>query len=65
MYVGYWIICSIPNLEITPPVLEPSYVVVMSLLYQRLDFTIKSPRTNLFADLVPSDSEVYMLICDL
>ena len=31
------------NWEVTPSILEPSYVV-MSLLYQRLDLALKSPR---------------------
>ena len=43
--VGSLIIYSNPNWEVTPSILEPSYVV-MSLLYQRLVFTFKSPRTK-------------------
>ena len=35
MCVGFLIICSNQNWEVTPSILEPSYVV-MSLLYQRL-----------------------------
>ena len=45
MCVGSLIICSNPDWEVTPPILESSYVV-MSLLYQRLVFALKSPRTT-------------------
>ena len=41
--VGSLIICCNPNWQITPWILEPSYIVI-SLFYQRLDFTLKSPR---------------------
>ena len=41
--LGSLIICCNPNWEVTPSILEPSYAVT-SLLSQRLDFTLKSPR---------------------
>ena len=37
------IICCDPNWEVTPSILEHSYVVML-LLYQRLDLALKSPR---------------------
>ena len=43
MCVGSLIICRNPNWEVTPSILEPSYVVML-LLYQRLDFALKLPR---------------------
>ena len=43
--VGSLIICCNPNWEVTPSVLEPWYVVI-SLLHQRLDFALKSPRAT-------------------
>ena len=45
MRVVSLIICYKPNWEVTPSVLEHSYVV-MSLLYQRPDFALTSPRTT-------------------
>ena len=44
MCVSFSIIYCNPNWEVTPSILEPSYVV-MSLLDQRLNFALKSPRT--------------------
>ena len=43
--VGSLIIYFNPNWEVTPSILEPSYLV-MSILYQRLVFTLKSARTT-------------------
>ena len=37
------VICCTRNWEVTPSLLESSYTV-MSLLYQRLDFALKSSR---------------------
>ena len=37
-------VCRNPNWEVTPSVLEPSYVI-MWLLHERFDFPLKSPRT--------------------
>ena len=45
MCVGSLTICCNPNWEVTPSILK-SLHAVMSLLYQRLDFTLKSPRTT-------------------
>ena len=42
--VGSLIICCIPNAEIMPSILEPSYIV-LSPLNQRFDLVLKSPRT--------------------
>ena len=42
-YVCSLIICCSPNWEVTPSILEPAYGV-MWLLYQRLDFALKSPK---------------------
>ena len=42
---GSLIIYFNPNWEVTPSILEPSYLV-MSILYQRLVFTLKSARTT-------------------
>ena len=43
MCMGFLIISSNQNWEVTPSILESSYVV-MSLLYQKLVFALKSPR---------------------
>ena len=43
MCVGFLITSSNQNWEVTPSILESSYVV-MSLLYQKLVFALKSPR---------------------
>ena len=53
MRVGFLIICSNPNWDVTPSRLETSYVV-MSLLYQRLSFALKSPRTTVGKGLYES-----------
>ena len=45
MCAGFLIDCSNPNFEVTPSILEPSYVI-MSLFCQRPVFTLKSPRTT-------------------
>ena len=43
MCVDSLIICCNPNVEVIPSILEPLYVV-LSLLNQRFDLTLKSPR---------------------
>ena len=45
MCVGSFIICSNLNWEVTLSILETSYVLV-SLLYKKLVFELKSPRTT-------------------
>ena len=42
--VGSLIACCEPSWEVTPSVLESSYVIML-LLYQRLNFALKPPRT--------------------
>ena len=42
--VGSLITCCEPSWEVTPSVLESSYVIML-LLYQRLNFALKPPRT--------------------
>ena len=44
--VGSLIICCIPNAEIMPSILEPSYIV-LSPLNQRFDLALKSPRKTI------------------
>ena len=43
MCVDSLIICCNPNVEVIPSIVEPSYVV-LSLLNQRFDLTLNSPR---------------------
>ena len=62
--VGSLIICSNPNAEVIPSILERSYVA-LSPLNQRFDLALKSPRTVLWAvavsifnsKLFPNDSK--------
>ena len=42
--VGSLIICCNPNVEVTPSILEPSYLF-LSPLNQRFDLALQSPRT--------------------
>ena len=39
------IICCNPNVEVIPSILEPSYIV-LSLLNQRFDLALNSPRSK-------------------
>ena len=50
MCVGSLIIYSNPNWEVTPSILEPSYVVMLSL-HQRFVFALKSPRKTVRKEL--------------
>ena len=45
MFVDSLIIYCNPNVEIIPSILEPSYVV-LSLLNQRFDLALNSPRSK-------------------
>ena len=51
MWVGSLIICFSPNWEVMASVLEPSKVVV-SPVYQLLDFALKSPMATIKKGLV-------------
>ena len=53
MCVGSLIISSNLDWEVATSILEPSYVV-MSLLYQRLSFALKSPITTVRKGLYES-----------
>ena len=45
MCVDSLIICCNPNVEVIPSILEPSYIV-LSLLNQRFDLALNSPRSK-------------------
>ena len=60
--VGSLIRCCSPNWEVMPSIFEPSYDV-LSLLHQRFDLTLKSPRATvkkgLFAKIVSKFSSKF------
>ena len=57
IWVGSWIICCSPNWEFMVSILEPSEVVV-SPVYQLLDFVLKSPMATIKKGLVAETYQV-------